>query len=88
MTPQPRLLPSRRPRRKLHLLPPPPPCADVLGVLATALNRADDGELRAVAVAGLTRDSGITTAWAHGDQDWRLLPVAVEHLRARLYADD
>lgn len=87
MTRQPRLLPSRRPRQKLHLLPPPPPPLDVREMCADMVAHAECGHLRAIAIAGLNRDGSITTAWAHGDQDWRLLPVAVEHLRSRLFQE-
>lgn len=83
MRPQPRILPARPKRRTLYLLPPPPPCEDVTAACAQAFTQAEDGYLRAVAIAGLTRD-GVTTIYAAGDQDWRLLPFAVDCLRNRM----
>ena len=60
MTPTPRVLATRRPPRKLHLLTLPP-CDDVIEYIETALDRAKSGELRAVAIAGVNRGGGITT---------------------------
>jgi hypothetical protein len=78
----PRLLATRRPPRKLHLLALPP-CGDVIEYIETALDRAKSGELRAVAIAGVTRGSGITTCYTFGDADWRLLGFAVHCLDVR-----
>ena len=60
----------------------PEPAADVINVLESALARARTGELQAVAIAGITADSGATTVWA-GDR-WAALLGCAFDLTCRL----
>lgn len=60
------------------------PVPEVVAALETMLQRAKSGELRAVAIAGVTTGRGTSTGWDPGDMGIAHLWYAVRCLENRM----